>query len=209
MRDHNLKVIFGAISILLLVGLIIKLAGVPGGLVLSALFSGGMVLIGIIIGCLVIALFLNLFLKKYSFLTFCFFLSSIAFIFFYYQLYSPTLKSIVPDGYTGDVNLVLSNVDKNILTIDSNGIGYLTERTFKRLWTKPNVYTTTGHKINDFCVGFNPSTFWGLSKYCCVYGKEIKSLSFEIVPADKKGQKQYYSKGFEGIVDTSKLLNDE
>lgn len=208
MKERNLKIALRITSILLLISLIIKLAGAPGGLVLSALLMGGMILIGVIIGCLIIALLLSLCIKKYSFSTLYFFLSSIAFIVFHYQLYSPTLKIIVPNGYTGEINLVLSNVDKNILTIDSNGVGYLTERTFNRLWSKPNVYTTTGDKINDLCVGFNPSTFWGLSNFCCVHGRKIKSLTFEIVPADKKGQKQYYNRDFHGSIDTSKLLEE-
>ena len=209
MKDRNLKIISGVISALLLVSLIIKLTTVPGGLILSGLFLGGMFLVGILISCLLIAFLLKLFLKKYSLSTLYFIGASIAFIAYHYQLYSPTLKITVPDGYKGNISLVLSNVDKNILTTDSNGIGYITKWTFKKTWSKPDVYTTSGHKINDQCVGFNPSTFWGLSKFCCVDGKEIKSLSFEVVPSDKKGQKQYYTKSFQGIIDTSKLLSDE
>lgn len=209
MRDSNLKIIFGIISALLLVSLILKLTTAPGGIILSGLFLGGMILVGILIACVLLALVLQLFLRKYSFSTLYFFASSIAFMAYHYQLHSRTLKIIVPEGYTGNVSLVLSSVDKNMLTIDSNGIGYITKWTFKKTWSRPNVYTTNGHKINDLCVGFNPSTFYGLSKFCCVDGKEIKSLSFEIVPGDKKGQKQYYSKNFQGLIDTSKLLNDE
>ena len=134
---------------------------------------------------------------------------SVGFLAYHYQLYSPKLKIIVPDGYTGVVNLVLSKVDKNILTLDSNAIGYITKWTFKKTYSRPDVFTLSGKKINNQCVGFNPTTFWASSKYCCVDGKEIKSLSFEIVPLDKQGQKQYYSKGLAGLVDTSKLYADE
>lgn len=134
---------------------------------------------------------------------------SVGFIAFHYYLHSPTLKIVVPDGYIGKVNLVLSNVDKNILTLDSNAIGYINKGTFNKTYSPPNVFTASGQKINNQCVGFNRPTFFGLSKFCCVDGKEIKSLSFEIVPVDKKGQKQYYSKDFAGKVDTSKLYRDE
>jgi hypothetical protein len=209
MKDRNLKIVFGIVFVLLLVSLIIKLTTAPGGLILSGLFLGGMFLVGILIGCLLITFLLTLFLKKHSFPTLYFIITSIAFIAYHYQLYSPTLKITVPDGYKGNISLVLSNVDKNILTLDSNGIGYITKWTFKKTWSKPDVYTTSGHKINDLCVGFNPTTFWGLSKFCCIDGKEIKSLSFEIVPLEKKGQKQYYSKSFQGIIDTSRLLSNE
>lgn len=208
MKDRNLKIVFGILSALLLIGLIIKLTKTPGGLILSGLILGGVFLGGILIACLLIASLFTLFLKKYSFSTLYFMATSIAFIAYHYQLYSPKLKIIVPDGYKGAVSLVRSNVDKNILRIDNNGIGYITKWTFKKTWTPPDVYTKSGDKINDLCVGFNPSTFWGLSKFCCVYGREVKSLSFEIVPVNKKGQKQYYSERFQGI-DTSRLVIDE
>ena len=209
MRDHNLKIIFGIISAVLLITLIIKLTTVPGELILSGLFLGGVFIVGILIACLLIALLLKLFVKKYSFSTLYFISITVAFLAYHYQLYSPTLKIIVPEGYTGEVSLVLSNVDHNILTLDSNGVGYVTKWTFNKTWSQPDVFTKSGRKINNQCVGFNPSTFWGLSKFCCVDGKVIRSLSFEIVPEDKIGQKQYYSRGLAGLVDTKKLYNDK
>jgi hypothetical protein len=209
MRDRNLKTIFGIISALLLVALIIKLTTVPGGLILSGLFLGGMFIVGILVACLLTSLLLKLFLKKYSFLTLYFISVSIAFVAYHYHLYSPTLKIIVPDGYTGEVSLVLSNVDNNILTIDSNGVGYVTKWTFNKTWSHPDVYTTSGKKINNQCVGFNPSTFWDLSKFCCVDGKVIRSLSFDVVPQDKVGQDISYSRGLAGLVDTKKLYGDQ
>jgi len=209
MKDSELKIIFGIVSALLLTTLIIKLTTVPGGLILSGLFLGGMFIVGIIIACLVIALLLKLFVKRYSFSTLYFISLSLAFIAYHYQLYSPTLKIIVPDGYTGEVSLVLSNVDNNILTVDSNGVGYVTKWTFNRTWSQPEVFTTSGKKINNQCVGFNPSTFWALSKFCCVDGKVIRSISFDIVPQDKVGQDISYSRGLSGLVDTKKLYSDE
>ena len=61
---------------------------------------------------------------------------TVGFFAYHYHLYSPTLKIIVPDGYTGEVNLVLSNVDKNILTLDNNAIGYLTKWTFNKTYSQ-------------------------------------------------------------------------
>jgi hypothetical protein len=209
MRDLYLKIIFGIISALLLTTLIIKLTALPGGLILSGLFLGGMFIVGILIACLVLTLLLKLFLKKYSFSTLYFISISIAFITYHYILYSPTLKIIVPEGYTGEVSLVLSKVDRNILNVDSNGVGYLTRWTFDKTWSQPDVYTTSGKKINDQCVGFNPSTFWALSKFCCADGKEIRSLSFDIVPRDKIGQDFSYNRELDGLVDTKKLYSDE
>lgn len=209
MKDRNLKIIFGIISAILLVTLVMKLTTVPGGLILSGLFLGGMFIVGILIACLVIALLLKLFAKRYSFLTLYFISLTLAFIAYHYQLYSPTLKIIVPDDYTGEVSLVLSNTDKNILAVDSNGVGYVTKWTFNKTWSQPDVFTTSGKKINNQCIGFNPSTFWALSKFCCVDGKVIRSLSFDIVPQDKVGQDISYSRGLAGLVDTKKLYGDE
>ena len=209
MKDRNFKMLFGIISAVLLITLLLKLTKVPGGLILSGLFLGSMFIVGILIVSLAVTLLLKLVLKNLSFPTLYFMTLTVGFLAYHYQLYSPTLKIIVPDGYTGEVNLVLSNVDKNILTLDSNAVGYVTKWTFKKTYSQPDVFTLSGKKINNQCVGFNPTTFWASSKFCCIDGKEIKSLSFEIVPIDKQGQKQYYSKGLAGVVDTSKLYGDE
>lgn len=96
---------------------------------------------------------------------------------------------IVPNGYKGEINLVLSNVDDNILTVDSNGIGYLTEWTFNKTYSKPIVKQVDGKNLDKNLVGFSPSTFFGTS---IGGGNSIKSLSFEIVPDSVLGQKQYY-----------------
>jgi hypothetical protein len=96
-----------------------------------------------------------------------------------------------------------------MLTMDSNAIGYVTKWTFNKTYSQPDVFTASGKKINGQCVGFNPSTFWGLSKFCCVDGKVIRSLSFEIVPENMAGQKQYHSRGLAGLVDAKKLYTGE
>ena len=208
MNDLKLKYIFGLTSLLLLAGLIYKITKLPGGLILPGYFMGGMLLIGILIGCLIITAIARLIFKRNSFLTLFVIVATIAFLGSHYYLYSPTLKIVVPNGYIGEVNLVLSNVDKNILTLDSNGIGYINRRTFDKTYTPPIVVNNEGVSLNNQCVGFNPSTFWGNGYHTSTrHPNKIHTLSFEIVPKDKAGQKQYYNNvGFTDLVDTTKLL---
>lgn len=169
-------------------------------MILSALFLGGIMLIGIILGCLILAGLLKLIFKQNSFLTILFITTTISFLIFHYQLYSPTLTIKVSNNYTGEVNLVLSNVKDNILIVDSNGIGYLNEWTFNKTYTRPIVMQLNGRNLDKNIVGFNPSTFFGKRKSCCVDGQEIESLSFEIV-SNQIGQKQYNVKNFMDFID--------
>jgi len=194
---RKLKIIFGILSGGLLVSLLIKLNNVPGGMFLSGLFLGGMLIVGIILGCLILTGILRLVLKKTSFMTLLFITTSISFLVFHYQLYSPTLTIKVPNDYKGEINLVLSNVKDNILKVDCNGIGYLNEWTFNKTYSRPIVEQIDGKNLDKNLVGFNPSTFFGTS---VGGGNAIKSLSFEIVPDDKIGQKQYYSKDLTTLV---------
>jgi len=206
MKDRKLKIFAGLISSLLLISLIVKLIYVPGGMILSGLFLGSIVLVAILLGCLIVTTFLKFAFKNYSFLTLYSVITALSFLIFHYNLYSPTLRITVPEGFTGKVTLVLSNVDDNILKVDGNGIGYINQWTFDRTYTEPIVVETTGKNINKRCVGFNPSTFWGKGKACCLEKKQIHTLSFEVVPFDKVGQKQYYSKDLAKLVDTTLVL---
>jgi hypothetical protein len=169
---------------------------------------GGMLLIGVLVGCLIITAIARLVFKRNSFLTLFSIVTTLAFLGSHYYLYSPTLKIVVPKGFTGDVNLVLSNLDENILTLDSNGIGYINDWTFEKTYTPPVVVDNEGNSLNDQCVGFNPSTFWGKGYHTSTrHPGKIHTLSFEIVPKDKAGQKQYYNNvQFTELVDTTKLL---
>jgi hypothetical protein len=106
----------------------------------------------------------------------------------------------VPNNYKGEVNLVLSNVKDNILITDKNGIGYITEWTFNKTYSRPIVEQMDGKNLDRNLVGYNPSTFFGKGKSCCVEGNQIENLSFEIVPDDKIGEKQYYSKNFRDFI---------
>lgn len=140
--------------------------------------------------------------KKASFLTILFFTTTICFSIFHYQLYSPTLKIKVPNGYRGEVNLVLSNVKENILTVDSNGIGYITEWTFNKTYSRPKVEQVDGKNLDKYLVGFNPSTFFGKS---VGDGNTIKSLSFKIVP-NNHSKEEYYSLDWLEKVDRKLIL---
>ena len=178
--DRKLKIIFGILSVGLLTTLLIKLENVPGGMFLSGLFLGGMMIVEIILGCLILTGILRLFFKQISFLSILFITTTISFLAFHYQLYSPTLTIKVPNGYKGEINLVLSNVKDNLLTVDSNGIGYLNEWTFNKTYSRPIVEQINGKNLDNYLIGFNPSTFFGKGKTCCVENREIQNLSFKI-----------------------------
>src|SRR5690554_1465583 len=192
MNTHNReKIIFGLLSLGLLTTLLFKLKNVSGGMILSGLFLGGMCIIGIIIVCLILSGLL------------LYITTSISFLIFHYQLYSPTLTIIVPNGYKGEVNLVLSNVDESILKVDSNGIGYLTEWTFNKTYSRPIVKQVDGKDLDKNLIGFNPSSFFATT---LGGGNAIKSLSFEIVPDSLVEHKQYYSKDWTKYVNKDLVL---
>ena len=203
---RKLKIILGLLSVGLLTTLLFKLTNVPGGMILSGLFLGVMMIFGIILGCLILTGLLKLIFKKTSFLTILFITITISFFAFHYQLYSPTLTIKIPNGYKGEINLVLSNIKYNILTVDSNGIGYINEWTFNKTYSRPIVEQIDGKNLDKNLVGFNPSTFFGTS---ISGGNAIKSLSFEIVPDSVLGQKQYYSTNWTNYVNRKLILLKE
>ncbi|WP_146173564.1 hypothetical protein [Pontibacter mucosus] len=206
MNDRKLKFITGLLSASLLISLLLKLVKVPSGMILSGLFLGSMFLVTIVLGCLVVAAVLKLAIKRYSFFTLFSVATAVSFLIFHYYLYSPTLKITVPKGFNGEVTLVLSEVDDNILTVDSNGIGYINQWTFNKTYTQPIVVDAEGSNINGRLASFNPSTFWAKGKTCCLQGKEINTLSFEVAPIEKVGEKQYYSRDLTALVDTALVL---
>ena len=204
--NRKLKIATGLISLGLLATLIYKLTDVPGGMILSGLFLGGMVIAMIMICGLILTWLIKLISKRLPFWTVYFTITAVAFTVFHYQLYSPILKIVVPENYIGEINLVKSNVSENILTVDSNGIGYLNEWTFNKLYSKPIVVDQNGTDFTKHCVGFNPSTFFGHgTSSSSENNMEIKSLSFEIVPKEKIGEKQYYHTDLTKLVDVEKI----
>lgn len=204
--NRKLKIATGLISLGLLATLIYKLIDVPGGMILSGLFLGGIVIAMIILCGLILTWLIKLISKQPPFWTVYFTITAVAFTVFHYQLYSPSLKIVVPENYTGKINLVKSNVTENILTVDSNGIGYLNEWTFNKLYTKPIVVDQNGTDLTKYCIGFNPSTFFGHStSLSSENNMEIKSLSFEIVPKENIGEKQYYHTDLSKLVEAEKI----
>ncbi|MBL7883997.1 MAG: hypothetical protein JNL69_07995 [Bacteroidia bacterium] len=116
------------------------------------------------------------------------------------------LKIIVPDGFTGEVCLIKSNVLSNELVLDSNGIGYITESTFDGIKFEPIVLSASGKNLSANCVGFSPSVFWARGEFESLEPKvKIKYMSFEIVPDSLIGKKQYYDTDLLKFVDTLKL----
>ena len=201
-----MKIATGLISLVLLGALIYKLTQVPNGMFLSGLFLGGVVVILILLGVSVLAWLVKLAFNRLSFWTIYFISTAIALLIFHYQLYSPTLEIVVPENYTGEVSLVKSNLAENVLNIDSNGIGYLNEWTFNKLYIKPIVVDKKGKDLTKQCVGFNPSVFFGLkTSVSSEKSLKIMSLSFEIVPIDKIGEKQYYHNDLTKLVDKEKM----
>lgn len=176
---------------------------------MSGLFLGGMMIVGIIIGCSIVSGILRLIFKQTSFLTILFITTTISFLAFHYQLYSPTLTIIVPNGYRGEINLVLSNVDDNILTVDSNGIGYLNEWTFDKTYSRPIVKQADGKNLDEYLIGFNPSTFFGKRKSCCVGKREIQSLSFKIGTKPHLEDEYFESKSLTELADKERTIFTE
>lgn len=204
--DSKLKIVFGLLFGFLLTTLLFKLKDIPGGMILSGLYLGGMMIVAIIGGCLIVAGVLRLIFKRTSYQTIFYIMTSISFLAFHYKIYSPTLTIIVPNDYIGEINLVLSNTNDNILKVDSNGVGYLTEWTFDKTYLRPIVKQTDGKNLDKNLVGFDRSAFFGRSKYSYGEGKYIESLSFEIVPDAKVAQKQYYPNDLATIVNRELVL---
>lgn len=209
MNNKKVKVSLGIVCVLLISYSIFQVAQMPT-FILPPVYFLLILILASIAGCFVLALIFRFINKKIPFLTTAFLLISIMCLFFLYRTYSPVLTVIVPKGYVGQVTLVLSNIEKNILTVDSNGIGYVNSSTFEKVYKAPIVLNTDGNNISYQCVGFNPSTFWakGATSAATINGvksREIKYLAFEVVPKSKLGQKQYYDVNLLDLVDTLKL----
>lgn len=202
LTNRKLKIIFGLISFVLLITLLLKLIDAPGGMFLPGYFLGIIVIIGIILSCLIIAGVMKIIFKRISFLALLFIATTILFSAFHYQLYSPTLKIIVPNGYRGEINLVLSKVKDNILTVDTNGIGYINELTFNKTYSRPIVEQLDGKNLDENLVGYNNSTFFGKS---IGTRNEIKSLSFKIV-SDDTSEEQFSTLNWLEKVDMKLVL---
>jgi len=185
MSDITIKRIFGILTIILLIISGIQIVEFPGGMFFPGYYFGIIFIIGILIACWIVAFTLNLIFKKYSISSYLLFFFSLSLIYFNVHFYSPTLKIIVPNNYTGEINLVLANIDENRLNIDENGIGYINEKTFNKTYTKPVVTDRSGNDLSKQLKGFNNLIFWTNPEHCCIQLNAIKSLNFEILPKDK------------------------
>ena len=193
---RKIKITFGLLSVGLLTTLLFKLTNVPGGMMIA----------GIILGCLLLTGIIRLLFKRTSFMAIFFITTSIFFIAFHYHLYSPSLTIKVPNGYKGEINLVLSKLDENILTVDSNGIGYLTEWNFNKTYTRPKVEQIDGKNLDAYLIGFNPSTFFGKGKSCCIRKQEVQSLSFKIGTKPNLEDEYFGGRNLTETVDTNKAI---
>jgi hypothetical protein len=200
MKKRNLNLILILLSIISIGFLTVQLLKQPT-FMLGSSYLTIMILSFILIGSLIIGLILKAIFKQHSFKTILLSLLTIFSVTGIFYLYKPTYDIIVPENYIGEVNLILSNVKDNRLVLDGNGIGYINKITFNKTFN-PKIIQN-GIEINERAVGFNPSTFWAISKTTTITGKEIKALTFEIVPKDKIGKKQYYH------TELSKFVNDK
>ena len=133
-------------------------------------------------------------------------LVSLLFMLFFTACTNSEYKIVVPNGYIGEVSLIKSNVTTDILTLDSNGVGYITEETFDKLRYKPSVHDVSGKDLLPNCVGYNPSAFWARGEVQSSQSKiKIHYLSFEIAPDSLIGKKQYYSTDLFKVIDTLKI----
>lgn len=196
MTRRTATILTGILSVGLLTTLFIRLTNVPGGMFLSGLALGTMYIIIVVLACLILTAILNRMFKTQSFLTIMFLTNTIGFTYFHYKLYSPTLTIVVPTNYSGEVDLVLANVTENILTLDSNGIGYIDQWTFHKTYTRPIVIDQDGNNLDSLLVGFNPTSFWGKGKSCCIDNQEFYTKSFKI----KRNEKEDVFK-FRSLVD--------
>lgn len=185
MTNTVIKRIFGILTIIFLIITGIQISEFPGGMFFPGFYFGIIFIIGISIVCLLFAAIFRLIFKKYSTKSFFLIFFSLSLIAFNIYYYSPTLKIIVPNNYTGDINLVLANIDENILNVDENGIGYVNEWTFKKTYKKPKVFDKNGNNLSKQLKGFNNLIFWTNPEDCCIQLNAIKSMNFEILPKDK------------------------
>lgn len=199
MKRRTANILTSLSSVGLLTPLIFRLTTVPDGMILSGLTLGIMWIIIILLTCLILTSVLRRFFKAISSLTIYFLTTAIGFAYFHYKLYSPTLTIIVPAKYSGEVDLVLADIKENILAVDTNGIGYINQWTFDKTYTRPIVKDEDGNDLDSLLVGFNPISFWGVGKSCCIDSKEIYSKSFKI--ERKNREKAFKHRSLTDLVD--------
>jgi hypothetical protein len=108
------------------------------------------------------------------------------------------------------VTLVLSKSDYDVLITDTNGIGYVSKSTYTRVYSSPDVFDSDGMNLNELCVPYNRFTFWARGRSTSTKSDlVIRTISFEIVPKEKQGERQYYTTDLFENVDKRWVLSEE
>lgn len=196
------------IGLLLLLGLL--LSRIPSFSFPSQI-GAVVILVTLFIGSAAIAkLFSEIFYNLKFTLTFAVILS-LASIILSYKVYTPKLTITVPKGFTGRITLIRSNLSKNVLNVDSNGIGYIRNRNFKRFDMNPVVLEVDGTDISSRTVGYIPSEFW-VDTVIRAHPElndqrmlKVSYVHFEVVPIGQEGRRHDYGIDLTGLVDTAKL----
>ena len=110
----------------------------------------------------IIALTIGFLIKKMSksswhTLTFTSILLTILCLSYFISEYRPSYTIEIPKGYVGEVKLLLSKSDENILSINSHGIGYLNEKTYRNGF-RPTIIKG-GKDITKEITGYGMGTF--------------------------------------------------
>mgnify|MGYP003667063436 CR=1 FL=1 len=177
----NIKIISWFAIAILLVTLIIKMTNLPAAfsfnsrLTLSIIFS----LTTVIIGGIILAILTNLLLKKNSFWHFFRIWSLLILTGLHIYFYSPPLKIIIPNNYSGEINLLVFPNSKKDLNINQDGIGYINESILlkSRGDKKPIVYYRNGKKVSpDRIIGYDSIFFYGRTTI-----NQKKALTFKVV----------------------------
>ena len=140
---------------------------------------------------------------------------SLASIILSYKVYTPKLTITVPKGFTGRITLIRSNLSKNVLNVDSNGIGYIRNRNFKRFDMNPVVLEVDGTDISNRTVGFFPREFWADTVLRANPASDNQTLlkvsyvHFEVVPVGQEGKRKNYGRDLSGLIDTAKLYRGD
>ena len=210
MKQKTLNYIFIPLALVLFALLVKQLWQLPEGLILPGLMVGMIWFTIIMVGTLFLAFLIKKIYQKTSFLTNLAIVGTFTFGLFYYWVYSPTLKIVVPEGYNGEVSLVLANVRENELIIDTNGIGYINPDTFDRLYMKPEVVDANGTSLDELCVGYGENQFWSNSEQSSsLYVGKVAFHAFKNFRKGVPERKRSSDADVIDLVDWKKVLQPE
>jgi hypothetical protein len=101
-------------------------------MILTPWFLVGLYLPIAFVVLLVVGFFTKAILKSsWHTLTFTALTMTVICLTFYASQYKPSYKIIIPDGYIGEVKLLLSNENENDFRVNNFGIGYINQKTFE------------------------------------------------------------------------------